>query len=230
MANNVNLRMQAYTTIKNKIINCEYRPGSMINEERLIAELKLTRTPIRDALGRLEQEGLLTIKPKKGILITPLHLEEVTYLLEARMLYELYAIREYGRFIHEADLLACYQELKATVGHPAKESSNPLDARLHSLIIDAVPNTYIRSHHMMVDDQIRRLRIRLRILTGVTQQRLVQSQQEHLSILSACLKKDWEQAEQALRIHLKHSNDSVIELFLSQLNQSNTEQQVKETQ
>lgn len=230
MTNNVNLRMQAYTTIKNKIINCEYRPGSMINEERLIAELKLTRTPIRDALGRLEQEGLLTIKPKKGILITPLHLEEVTFLLEARMLYELYAIREYGRFIHEADLLACYQELKATVGHPAKESSNPLDARLHSLIIDAVPNTYIRSHHMMVDDQIRRLRIRLRILTGVTQQRLVQSQQEHLNILSACLKKDWEEAEQALRIHLKHSNDSVIELFLSQLSQSNNEQQVKETQ
>ena len=83
---------------------------------------------------------------------------------------------------------------------------------------------------MMVDDQIRRLRIRLRILTGVTQQRLVQSQQEHLNILSACLKKDWEEAEQALRIHLKHSNDSVIELFLSQLSQSNNEQQVKETQ
>lgn len=230
MADNVNLRMQAYTTIKNKIINCEYRPGSMINEEKLIAELKLTRTPIRDALGRLEKEGLLTIKPKKGILITPLHLEEVTYLLEARMLYELYAIREYGRFISEKDLLNCYQELKATVGHPAKESSNPLDAQLHALIMNAVPNTYIRSHHAMVDDQIRRLRTRLRILTGVTHQRLEQSQQEHLNIVSACLKKDWETAEAALQLHLKHSNDSVFELFLSQVSSSKQEKQEKEAQ
>jgi DNA-binding GntR family transcriptional regulator len=222
--------MQAYTTIKNKIINCEYRPGSMINEEKLIAELKLTRTPLRDALGRLEQEGLLKIKPKKGILITPLHLEDVTYLLEARMLYELYAIREYGRFMHESDLLACYQELKATIGHPSKESSNPLDAKLHALIINSVPNTYIRSHYAMVDDQIKRLRIRLRILTGNKQQRLEQSQQEHLDILSACLKKDWEEAEDALHLHLKHANNSVVELFLSQLDITNQEQKTERAQ
>lgn len=216
MAKDVSLRIQAYSIIKDKIINCEYRPGVMVSEDRLIAELKLTRTPIRDALGRLEQEGLLKIKPKRGILITPLHLEEVTYLLETRMLYELYAIKEYGKLMDERELLACYQELKATIGHPAKESSNPLDAKIHAMIIKAVPNTYIRSHYDSIEDQIMRLRIRLRILTGVTQQRLEQSQQEHLRILGACIKKDWEEAHEALRVHLRNSNNSVIDLFLSQ--------------
>ncbi len=211
------LRIQAYSIIKDKIINCEYRPGAMITEDLLIDELGLTRTPIRDALGRLEQEGLLTIKPKKGILITPLHFEEATHLLEARMLYETYAIRNYGTFIDERALLGLYQQLLVLSKTPTRVLSNTVDANLHHLIIDAVPNTYIRSHYQVIDDQIKRLKIRLRIITGVYQRRLSETQQEHLAIIAALLKKDWETAEEALRQHLTESNNTVIELFLSKL-------------
>lgn len=62
-----NLKTLAYKTIKQKIVTCEYAPGLYLNEEILTEELKISRTPIRDALSRLEQEGLIEIKPKKGL-------------------------------------------------------------------------------------------------------------------------------------------------------------------
>ena len=67
-----NLKTLAYTAIRHKIITCEYAPGTFLNEERLTEELRLSRTPVRDALSRLEQEELIEIRPKRGIMVTPL--------------------------------------------------------------------------------------------------------------------------------------------------------------
>ena len=73
-----NLKTLAYNTIKQKIVTCEYAPGTFLNEEILTDELKISRTPIRDALSRLEQEGLIEIKPKKGITVTALSIKDAT--------------------------------------------------------------------------------------------------------------------------------------------------------
>ena len=55
----LSLKLQAYQYLKTKILNCEYRPNEFLNEQKLCAEMgNISRTPMRDALGRLEQEGL----------------------------------------------------------------------------------------------------------------------------------------------------------------------------
>ncbi|MDI9455874.1 MAG: GntR family transcriptional regulator [Spirochaetota bacterium] len=213
------LRVQAYDLIKDKIINCVYRPGEMINEERLIEELNLTRTPIRDALGRLEQEGLVQIRPKRGILITPLDFQKVSDLLEARLMYETYAIREYGKCMKEEDLISCFVAIQDSMDNSDDDILNPVDSKLHSLIIQAVPNAHIRSSYESVDIFLKRLRIRLRILTGESRQHSEISQNEHLEIVKACMKKDWALAETALRDHLTRSAGVVIDLFLSQFHE-----------
>ena len=65
------LKLQAYQYLKTKILNCEYRPNEFLNEQKLCAEMgNISRTPMRDALGRLEQEGLITILPKKGLMVS----------------------------------------------------------------------------------------------------------------------------------------------------------------
>ena len=56
-----NLKQQAYQMIREKIMNCEYPPGILLNENMLLNAVPGSRTPIRDALGRLEQEKLVTI-------------------------------------------------------------------------------------------------------------------------------------------------------------------------
>ena len=67
------LKLQAYQYLKTKILNCEYAPSQFLNEQKLCAEMgNISRTPMRDALGRLEQEGLITILPKKGLMVSPI--------------------------------------------------------------------------------------------------------------------------------------------------------------
>ena len=56
-----NLKLQAYSILKEKIVNCEYSPGSMLNEAQLAAKLGFSRTPIREAISILEMEGFLHI-------------------------------------------------------------------------------------------------------------------------------------------------------------------------
>ena len=78
----MNLKTQAYNTIRQKIATCEYAPGTFLNEELLTTELGLSRTPVRDALSRLEQEGLIEIKPKKGIIVMPLSINTINMILK----------------------------------------------------------------------------------------------------------------------------------------------------
>ena len=61
-----NLKVQAYNTLKNKIVTCEYAPGSMLNEAQLATELGFSRTPIREAISILEMEGFLVETAENG--------------------------------------------------------------------------------------------------------------------------------------------------------------------
>ena len=92
---NINLKTLAYNTIRSKIVTCQNAPGTFLNEEQLTTELSLSRTPVRDALGRLEQEGLLEIRPKCGILVRPLTLNDIDMIFEVRMMYEPYVLTHY---------------------------------------------------------------------------------------------------------------------------------------
>ena len=63
---NRDLKNHAYQIIKERLINCIYEPGSFINESQLATDLGLSRTPVREAINRLESEGLVKVMPKKG--------------------------------------------------------------------------------------------------------------------------------------------------------------------
>ena len=79
------LRELAYAQIKQRIISCEFRPGDAINEAQLAALLGLGRTPIHQALHRLEVEGMVTIMPRKGVMVTALSLNDVLDMIEVRL-------------------------------------------------------------------------------------------------------------------------------------------------
>ena len=91
-----NLKTLAYNKIRQKIVTCEYAPGTFLNEEILTEALGLSRTPIRDALGRLEQEGLIEIRPKRGIIVKSLTVSDINMIFEVRNMYEPYILKNYG--------------------------------------------------------------------------------------------------------------------------------------
>jgi DNA-binding GntR family transcriptional regulator len=82
------LAEQAYRRIEESIITLELAPGSFVSEARLSARLEIGRTPVREALQRLAAEHLVTVVPKRGVMISNVHVEQHLLALEARRALE----------------------------------------------------------------------------------------------------------------------------------------------
>ena len=79
------LKEQTYLTLKERMVDCVYPPGSLINEAQLAADLNLSRTPIREAISKLEMEGFVQILPKKGIYVTNITFNDVIQVFQTRL-------------------------------------------------------------------------------------------------------------------------------------------------
>jgi len=202
MLSKPSLKLQAYQYLKAKILNCEYRPNEFLNEQKLCAEMgNISRTPMRDALGRLEQEGLITILPKKGLMVSGITEEDVHSMYEMRLLIEPYALRVYGSAIPREKL----ERFDMLMHHPERiEDFCKADDEFHELLMSTLPNKYLRSGY----DRITGLNTRFRIMTGkVSMINQDQTCIEHLKILDAALADDWDAAADALQQHLKLARD-----------------------
>ncbi len=205
------LKLKAYNIIKKNIVECIYTPGSMINEEQLKAELLISRTPIRDALSRIEQEGLIQIKPKKGILITPITIDEINKIFEVRLLLEPYAIQKYGNSLNTNTLLEYLSYYRGEKSDQlTKEKVIELDDSFHELIISCIPNNYLTNFYDVITSQNKRLRV----LSGSEYtNRIEKGQNEHVKIIEALLKEDYDGATKALVEHLQESKSSSFKLL-----------------
>ena len=139
------LTEQAYRLIEEQIVTLRLKPGDVLSEQKLSAALKIGRTPIREALQRLAREGLVTILPRKGILVSDINPRSQLLVLEVR--------REVERLLSRAgaerankDQRARMQDLAQGMDRAAKTNDDiafmRLDRELNWLMIDAAHNDY----------------------------------------------------------------------------------------
>src|SRR4030088_749622 len=81
----------AYLRIRERIVSLDMRPGSVVNESRLREELKIGRTPIREALQRLARENLVRSIPHRGTLVTDVNITDLARITEVRVVLESHA-------------------------------------------------------------------------------------------------------------------------------------------
>ena len=188
------LKQQAYDEIKRKIVTCEYAPNTLLNEELLREELHVSRTPIRDALSRLEQKGLITILPKKGIMVSSLSINDINMVFEVRMMYEPYALLHYGSRIPYSVLTHSYELLSDLDAMSEDWAFFQADDAFHAAVVQAIGNRFLLQTYEWIQDQ----NLRFRVMTGQTSApRLEDTSKEHTRILEACLKKYWSDASLA---------------------------------
>ncbi len=209
-----NLKTLAYNAIREKIVTCEFAPGTFLNEEILTGALGLSRTPIRDALSRLEQEGLVEIKPKRGIMVTPLTVNDINMIFEVRNLYEPYILLNYGSLLPADRLEEFYNTFLQTNADSECFQNNDyfynLDSDFHLTIVRCCPNTYIQSNY----NRIRTQNARFRYMTGDdSDSRLVDTFREHLDIIRPCLQKNWKEAAEMMVRHLEESKKATFRLI-----------------
>lgn len=210
------LKHQAYQMIKDNIINCVYAPNTIINEEMIREQIGASRTPIRDALSRLEQEGLVKILPKKGIIISSVTIREINMLYEARNLVEPYAVLHYGSRISPDVYMQYYEKYRDYLdGKNTDYSYTEMDESFHQLFISASENSYFINLYSTIESQIRRTRV---ISGQVSSGRLSITSEEHLAIVEPALKNDWEAAAEAMRRHLAQSKNVIFDYILTHPN------------
>lgn len=206
---NKNLKQKAYETIKNKIVNCVYQPGEFINEDMLCEELQMSRTPVRDALGRLEQENLIQIKSKVGVIVEPISFSNINMIYETRLLLEPYIVENYCGDLseHVLETLAMTLEQEAESFRGGTGETFAYDDKFHQLLIGQSKNKYIIQtlHNVQSENS------RLRILIGkASDERIRETLEEHKIIYEALAKVDAKTAAGAIRSHIKKSKEAAI--------------------
>jgi DNA-binding GntR family transcriptional regulator len=133
---------RVYEHVKTGILDATYPSGDLLTEGRLSDEVGVSRTPVREALLRLETEGLVRLYPKKGALVVPVTTREAEDVLEARALVERYAAPRAWR--RRADLVTELEPLLAVmrVHRDAGDmvEFNRADRTFHERIVTAAGN------------------------------------------------------------------------------------------
>ena len=209
----LSLKQVAYNTIRDNLLNCTYEPGQFLNEDILCEELNMSRTPIRDALGRLEQEHLITIYPKKGIYVSQLSLNEINDVFEGRFLLEPYIIRTYCQHLRKDILDELRQLLKEEIQYIDADTSDTfrIDDQFHSILTNQCTNDYL----LQLDQNLNSQNSRMRCLSGrYSSNRLQHTVDEHTKILYELSMNHIEAAAKAMEEHLLASKESALEVFM----------------
>ena len=203
------LKNYVYQIIRDRIINCTYEPGSMIFEQSLTAELKVSRTPVREALNRIEQEGFIRIMPKKGVMVKEITVGDVGQLFQAREEVEPIVVRLAGPYLDKEkmrEFRKSYENNEHTTMWMTADKNPPLDTRLHLYIIDNCHNIFLKEFMHKIFDR----NTQLMIFSHHRELNIYNAFDEHLQIIDLILEEKYEQASQVIKNHVIHNRDAMI--------------------
>ncbi len=204
---NHNFKSQAYSIIKDRLINCVYEPGSFLNEAQLAADLGCSRTPVREAISRLEYDNLVTVMPKKGILVSDISLTDVQQIFQARLEIEPITLRMAAPHLPQAELLD-FQD-KFSEGLMDIKNSFRLDTAMHLFIIEHCGNRYlIEMMQKLFQDNTRVI-----ISSKQNQIQVHDARLEHLEIIHALLEQDTDKAMALMKTHIESCRKAALDYF-----------------
>ena len=206
---NKDLKNHTYCILKERLVNCIYPPGTLLNEAQLAADLGASRTPVREAISRLEMEGFVKIMPKKGIYVTDISLNDVLQIFQTRIEIEPIAVRLAAPHLPREELLAFCGKFKGEA--PDIQNGFRLDTAMHLFIIEHCGNRYIIDMmHRIFDENTRVI-----ISSKQNQVQIHDARLEHLDILNSLLDKDTERAIALMQSHIENCRKAALDYFCS---------------
>ncbi len=133
----------AYNGLRDRLTALVYRPGEHLNISNLVDDLDIGRTPINQALHRLANEGLVQILPRKGVVVSPLSIDDALHLIDVRLANETLCARLAAEHITPAGLQALesiLRELDTAVAARNLQQVTNLDRVFHEQIAQASGN------------------------------------------------------------------------------------------
>ncbi len=138
---------RAYLQLRERIIDMRLPPGTALDEEALMRDLAVGRTPMREAVKRLESDRMLTVFPRRGTIIADVNIRDLKNISDARRLLEAFAARRAAEQATDEDrdlLRVCLAEIEAQ-DFASNRVSVDLDARLHRVVYTMMRNSYVEA-------------------------------------------------------------------------------------
>ncbi|MBL1263427.1 GntR family transcriptional regulator [Methylomicrobium sp. RS1] len=205
-----------YIKLRSMILNFEIQPNTRLTETELATYFKVSRTPIREALQRLETEELISIRPKQGCFVRGMDFDELNDYYQIRIHLEMLSLETACRQMpNEAleQLCAVWKNAPATGSPDDAERIANLDEAFHIRLAEGGGNRMLVK---MLGGINNRIRI-VRRLDFTDRDRICKTFEEHYKILESLLRRDVEAAKSAMTEHIKKSEEFTKRLTMINL-------------
>lgn len=210
-----NLTERIYHQLKQDIFTFRLLPGDRFSENEIAERVVASRTPVREALTRLQREGFVDVSFRSGWQVKPFDFNQFEQLYDVRIVLELAAVKKLCEMEPSANL----EDLKKTwlVKPEDRLEDGPsvcaLDERFHEQLIEATGNREMaRIHH----DITERLRI-IRRIDFTQRNRIEATYDEHAKILRTIIERRTEDVKSLLKTHIEASKSEVRKITLHML-------------
>jgi DNA-binding GntR family transcriptional regulator len=204
------LRELVLDAIREAIINGDLKPRERLMEIQMAEELGVSRTPIREALRKLELEGFIVMIPRKGAYVADISFKDIADVYEIRAALEGLAAALAAERItdEELDEMERYLVGKAeAIANNDMDKLVDVDTRFHELIYQASRNERLSNIISNLREQIQRCRTTSLSVPG----RMQQSMQEHRAIVEAIQARDSQLARQMAQDHIENAENIMME-------------------
>jgi DNA-binding GntR family transcriptional regulator len=214
-----NLAEQVYATLKAEIHDFLLVPGDRFSEAELGIRLGVSRTPVREALFRLRNEGFLDVEPKLGWFVQPIDFGKLEQLYDLRIVLELASVQRLCARTQDTPELEPLKELwlvplAERLTDARQVGAN--DEQFHATLVRAAGNVEMARVHWDVTERIRIIRH----LDFTRPDRIDATYLEHGRILRAVIQRKSDQAQLLLRSHVEQSKAEVRKITLHTLHEA----------
>ncbi|MGF6568357.1 DNA-binding GntR family transcriptional regulator [Paraburkholderia sp. GAS333] len=193
---------QAYAFVKREIITMRLRPGEVLNEAELMARTGIGRTPVHQALHRLEHEGMLTIMPRKGVMVRPVSLDDVLAIIDVRLVNESYCVELAARHAQQPNydaMQALLDRSDVCVAAHDVEGMMDIDREFHLAISAAARNPVLAEILRGLHERS----LRFWFISLSAPHHLEDVHDEHLELFRLLRERDADGARQAVQKHIE---------------------------
>jgi len=214
-----NLAEQVYATLKTEINDFQLVAGDRFSEAELGNRLGVSRTPVREALFRLRNEGFLEVEAKLGWFVKPIDFAKLEQLYDLRVVLELASLTRLCNRVEDPPEL---DALKAIWLVPVAERLSDArqvganDEQFHATLVRAAGNAEMARVHWDVTERIRIIRH----LDFTRADRIEATYTEHAKILRAVIQRKADQAQLLLKTHIEQSKAEVRKITLHMLHEA----------
>lgn len=204
------LREIVYEELKLLILTGKISPGMRLMEEELAEDMGVSRTPIREAIRKLEKEGLITIEPRRGAYVSQISTKDMVEILEVRQNMEGLAAELAAQRMSKEDkeklrnIAKAYEEAVAA-GDMAEMIR--CDTAFHHIIVEATQNKIL----IQMVEQLQEMVLRFRYIYYDNFKRAEQMLSEHQAIYEAIAGGNTEVARESANVHIDRLKSLILE-------------------